>query len=154
MLSRLRFIAEKAQMICSFEQYAEATELNGCLLSHDLLLGNDTWSSHASQPYKIPAWDHTLSSGNVILSTVRCRYNAVNFLLPNPHNRHPIARPWGRAMGCLLWFWSLIYVLLLPLQCRWQYRDKLGGFITALDCFAFCCPALCKHHANFHLLVF
>ena len=23
-------------------------------------------------------------------STVRCRYNAVNFL-PNPHNRHPIA---------------------------------------------------------------
>ena len=26
--------------------------------------------------------------------TVRCRYNAVNFL-QNPHNRHPIARPWG-----------------------------------------------------------
>ena len=31
--------------------------------------------------------------------TVRCRYNAINFL-PNPHNRYPIARPWG----CLLWF--------------------------------------------------
>ena len=35
-------------------------------------------------------------------NTVRCRYN-VDFP-PNPHNRHPIARPWGRAMGCLLWF--------------------------------------------------
>ena len=34
--------------------------------------------------------------------TVRCRYNAVNFL-QNPHNRHPIARPWGWGMGCLLW---------------------------------------------------
>ena len=32
--------------------------------------------------------------------TVQCRYNAVNFL-QNPHNRHPIARPWGRDMGCL-----------------------------------------------------
>ena len=27
--------------------------------------------------------------------TVQCRYNAVIFL-PNPHNRHAIARPWGR----------------------------------------------------------
>ena len=35
--------------------------------------------------------------------TVQCRYNAVNFL-ENPHNRHPISRPWGRGMGCLLWF--------------------------------------------------
>ena len=35
--------------------------------------------------------------------TVQCRYNAVNFL-ENPYNRHPIARPSGRAMGCLLWF--------------------------------------------------
>ena len=37
-----------------------------------------------------------------------CRYKAVNFL-PNLHNRHPIARPWG--MGCLLWLLTLIYVL-------------------------------------------
>ena len=44
--------------------------------------------------------------------TVRCRYNAVNFL-QNSHNRHPIPRPWGRGMGCLLWVWSLIYILLL-----------------------------------------
>ena len=30
-------------------------------------------------------------------------YNVVNF--PQyPHNRHPIACPWGRGMGCLLWF--------------------------------------------------
>ena len=40
-------------------------------------------------------------------NTVRCRYNAVK-LLPNPYKRHPIARPWGRGMGCLLWDQTLI----------------------------------------------
>ena len=40
---------------------------------------------------------------HVVNCTVRCRYNAVNFL-QNPLNRHPIARSWGRDMGCLLWF--------------------------------------------------
>ena len=33
-------------------------------------------------------------------NTVRCRYNAVNFHL-NSQKRHPMARPWGRGMGCL-----------------------------------------------------
>ena len=37
-----------------------------------------------------------------ILNTVWCRYNAVNFL-QIPHKKHPIARPWGRDMRCLLW---------------------------------------------------
>ena len=31
-----------------------------------------------------------------------CRYNAINFL-QNIHKRHPIARPIGPGMGCLLW---------------------------------------------------
>ena len=54
---------------------------------------------------------------NRITNTVRCRYNAVNFL-QNYHNRHRTARPWGRGMGCLLWVWILIYVLLLSSQRR------------------------------------
>ena len=61
---------------------------------------------------------------------MRCRYNAVNFL-QNSHNGHPIARPWGRAMGCVLWVWSLIYVLLLPSQRRMSYRDELDRIVTA-----------------------
>ena len=32
----------------------------------------------------------------VLVSTVQCGYN----FLPNPHNRHPIARPWVWDMGC------------------------------------------------------
>ena len=36
---------------------------------------------------------------------------------PNPHERHPISRPNQRAMGCLLWFMNMIYVLLLPFYC-------------------------------------
>ena len=43
-------------------------------------------------------------------NTVRCRYNAVNFLT-NTHKRHPIARPLGRGMGCILWIQHLINIL-------------------------------------------
>ena len=41
-------------------------------------------------------------------STVRYRYNAVNFL-PNPHEIHPIVRPLGRGMVCNLWFDTDLY---------------------------------------------
>ena len=59
---------------------------------------------------------------NVLFSIVtshhgRCRCNAVN-LLPNPHNRHSIARPWGRVMDCLLLLWYLIHFLPLLSECR------------------------------------
>ena len=36
-------------------------------------------------------------------------------------------------MRCLMWVWSLIYIPLLSLQCRWWYHDKLDRVITALD---------------------
>ena len=45
--------------------------------------------------------------GVVSQTTVRCRFNAVNFL-QNSHNTHPIARQLGRSMGCFcefkVWF--------------------------------------------------
>ena len=37
-----------------------------------------------------------------LYSTVRFRYNAVNFLT-NIHKRHPRASPLGRGMGCVFW---------------------------------------------------
>ena len=66
-------------------------------------------------------------------TTIQWRYNAVNFL-QNPHNRHSLARPWGRDMGCLFWVQSLIYVLTLPSQCRLWYLDKLDRIIATLQC--------------------
>ena len=65
--------------------------------------------------------------------TARCRYNTVIFF-QYPHNRHPIARPSGRGMGCLLWVSSLIHVLLMSLKFCVCYCDKLDRVITALDC--------------------
>ena len=41
---------------------------------------------------------------------VWCRYNAVIFLT-KIHKRHPIARPSGRDMGCILWIQHLIDIL-------------------------------------------
>ena len=47
---------------------------------------------------------HTLLEMTYVqASTVRWRYNAAN-CLQNPHKWYLIARPWGWAMGCLLWF--------------------------------------------------
>ena len=41
---------------------------------------------------------------------MRCHYNLVNFL-KNILKRHPIARPLGRGMGCLLWIQHMIDIL-------------------------------------------
>ena len=45
---------------------------------------------------------------NSYINTVRCRYNAVNFLKKYSHKRHPIARPLGRGTGCILWIQHMI----------------------------------------------
>ena len=64
-------------------------------------------------------------------STVRCRYNAVNFL-PNPPNLHLIARSLGWDMGCNLWFDTLFYILLQSPQYCMKHRVILDRVITAL----------------------
>ena len=46
---------------------------------------------------RIPAFNQARGC-HPVERTVRCRYNAVNFI-SNPQNRHPIARPWGRVIG-------------------------------------------------------
>ena len=51
---------------------------------------------------------------------MRYRFNTVSFL-HNFHNRHPIAHPWERGMGCLLWVSRLIHILHKLLMCGMQY---------------------------------
>ena len=60
-------------------------------------------------------------------------HNTVSFL-PNPHNIHPIARPWGWGMRGLLWVGSLIDVLLLSSYCGWWYCNELDRVTMALTC--------------------
>ena len=64
---------------------------------------------------------------------MRCRYNVVNFV-ENPHKRHPIPRPNGRGMGCLLWVHTLVYIKSRELRQYMQHRVILDRVITALDC--------------------
>ena len=54
-----------------------------------------------------------------------CRSNAVNFH-PNPHKRHPIVRPWGRGMGCLLWESPLMHIL--PQSISYHIYANSGYF--------------------------
>ena len=55
--------------------------------------------------------------------TMRCRYNAVNFL-QNCHKRHTIARPLGRVMECLLWVQTLNDILTQSRQWCVQYHHS------------------------------
>ena len=62
----------------------------------------------------------------VWVTTVRWRYDAVKFK-PYPQKRHPIARPWGRSMGCLSWVQrlnkycpnssSIVYDIMIRQRC-------------------------------------
>ena len=68
--------------------------------------------------------------------TVRCRYSAVNFLQIS-HNWHPIAPPWGRGMGCLLWIWNRYLAgaqnpwdtwhMIEHAACRWAHCNMVLG---------------------------
>ena len=77
-----------------------------------------------------------------ISHTVRCRYNAVNFIT-NIHKRHPMARPLGRGMGCLLWIQHLIDIMSQFLQLLMQNLTILDRVITALDCTLYTCDTSC-----------
>ena len=65
--------------------------------------------------------------------TVWYPYNAVNFIT-NIHKRHPMARPLGRGMGCLLWIQHLIDLISRFLQLLVQNPTIFDRVITALDC--------------------
>ena len=64
---------------------------------------------------------------------VQCPYNAVNFL-PNQNKIHPITRPLGRGMGCILVVQTVIHTLPQSLQWCVQYHLILYHVITTLDC--------------------
>ena len=51
----------------------------------------------------------------------------------NPHKIHPIPRPLGRGMGCILWVQTMIYTL--PHSPQWckQYYVILDRIITAVN---------------------
>ena len=80
---------------------------------------------------KIVIFENVVIHGH--LHTVRCRYNAVNFIT-NVHKRHPMARPLGRGMGCLLWIQHLIDIMSQFLQLSMQNLTILDRVITAFDC--------------------
>ena len=64
----------------------------------------------------------------LLQNAVRCRYNADNSL-QNIHKKHPVTRPSG-----LWWVWTLMRVLLQPLQCCMKYHAISDRVITALAC--------------------
>ena len=97
--------------LCSSLGWKTAWGIN---LHWKLVLKQDHWCA-VMTPEKLEFHQHLRSSA--ILKT------------GYTHNWHPIARPWGRDMGCLLRVWSLIYVLPDPLHCWFTviYIGLLGS---------------------------
>ena len=67
-------------------------------------------------------------------STVRCRYNAVNFLT-NIHTRYPIARPLGQGEVCGVFCGSSIWLIFCLCSCNYlrnilQYWDAFKRHST------------------------
>ena len=93
----------------------------------------DVSSRHDEQPSEQqPGWIR-FAYTIICISLMWCRYSAVNFL-KNIHKRHPIARPLGRGMGCILWIQHLIDILPEFLQSFMWCFTILDRVITALAC--------------------
>ena len=91
-------------------------------------------------------WPITLKSYTHIMCprTVRCRYNAINFLT-KIHKRQPRARPLGRGMGCLLCIQLLNDILPRFQQLFMQYLIILDLVIAALDCILYALQSSRNH---------
>ena len=90
-----------------------------------------TLVSHWSRKWcHISCWidRHIVSFQKKEYLEARCCFNVVSFL-PKSYNRHNIARPWGRNMGCFLWIQYLIYILLPPLLSviSWYKGPRYNG---------------------------
>ena len=90
------------------------------------------WFQHDS----VTSCSHIFSYCGHHQHTVQCRYNAVNFL-ENINKRHPMARPLGRGMGCLLWIQHVIDILPQFQQLLMKYLTILDHVLSALDCISF-----------------
>ena len=91
----------------------------------------------------------------VCIYTVKCRYNAVQFITVSHtdnngrkriryynHNRHLMARPYGRAMGCILWglLWEnwARYIKILELFPINQLAESLSLLILMFQYIYIC----------------
>ena len=91
-------------------------------MNNDLQMNNDHMDNKQWEQWKNTMIQHRARHIPFIArqpgaSTVQCRYNVVN-LLTNIHKRHPIARPMGRGMGCLLWIQHLNLIFCLSYLCN------------------------------------
>ena len=99
------------------------------------------WLIHVScmEHYLMHLWtDFSGNMKNISISTlhnteIQCGTIITRsvFFLKSSH-RHPISRPWGRNMGCLLWIQISIHGQLLDF-CM-AYTVVWDRYITALDC--------------------
>ena len=86
-------------------------------------------------PDSMCSWVRSTTGHRIIIYIVYMQWVVViTRFPPNHQNRHPIARPWGRDKGSLLWVWTSIYILLQSLPClifkmRVGWWGWFGGWV-------------------------
>ena len=94
--------------------------------------------------------------GWLVLNTVQCCYNVVNFLT-NIYKRHPIACPLGWHMGWpSLWYFALVpaiiyaifYYVGLHYNSTWLYFACHTTFLCLLSFLIFLCLAFLGHMSD------
>ena len=85
-------------------------------------------SGKSDQSFTIVQSSAVITRSN--LSWWHCDNRSKTKIRPQTHNRHPIPRPRGRAMGCVLWgFWRKLttcwavcsYHVLYEYDCKWEF---------------------------------
>ena len=69
-----------------------------------------------------------VDSSSSEIQNVRCRRYSTVIFLQNSHKRHPISRPWGRGMGCLLLVRSHFRF------SEWRQASPVVPLVTQLVC--------------------
>ena len=86
-------------------------------------------------------WECALCSV-VLLWCVSC--------LPNPHNRHSIAHPWGWGIGCLLWIQTSVCVLPQSLYYVYNIYHYIGLCYNDTQLYIYVLTCWWYHSLSFH----
>ena len=118
------YFKESQQVYINFHIFLIHNELWACWQNSNE--GGHIWSDrwHGDKPKRNRMHDNNEKCNATLCwlaenSTVRCRYNAVNFN-PNLNKIHPITRPWGRDMECFCEykFLCMFYLSLCRTICK------------------------------------
>ena len=98
-----------------------------------IVMGEDDLSVRRTLHVQLTSTGRQFANQEQVSIGIQCGAVITRSIFTQILTRHPIAHPWGRAMGCLLWIKPLMHILSHSLFCQQQNYVMLHSVITALD---------------------